>query len=273
MKNRSFRYYGIGLPLFLGWTFAAMCQPVNQNFESTSAPYTAATAPLNVQQVVKRLQENNAERAAALDHYEVTRVYTMQYRGFPGDRNAEMVVNMVYHAPNSKQFTVLSESGSKFIIDHVLKKLLEGEQEAANKENLRQTALTTENYDFTLAGYETSANGGRYVLNLTPKTKNKFLYRGKIWVDAKDFAVRRIEGEPGKNPSFWIKKTDVKHSYMKVGDFWLPAENRTESVIRLGGVADLSIEYKNYKSLETKLPPNAKTVEKHETDPVAAKAQ
>ena len=124
-----------------------------------------------------------------------------------------------------------------------------------------------------LAGYETSADGALYVLNLTPRTKNKFLYRGKIWVDAKDFAVRQIEGEPGKNPSFWIKKTEVKHNYAKIGDFWLPAENRTQSVIRLGGVAYLSIEYKDYKSLETKPLPNAKIMEKHENDPVAAKAQ
>jgi hypothetical protein len=57
----------------------------------------------------------------------------------------------------------------------------------------------------------------------------------------------RIEGEPAKNPSFWIKKTEVKHRYIKVNDFWLPAENRTESVIRLGGKATLSIEYKDYK--------------------------
>jgi hypothetical protein len=273
MKNLSFRY-GIGLPLLLGWSFAAMCQPANQSFDSTSTPYTIATAPLTVQQVVERLQEKNAERAAALDHYQVTRLYSMQYRGFPSDRSAQMVVNMDYHAPNSKQFSVVSESGSKFIIDHVFNKLLEGEQEAGNEENRRQSALTTENYDFTLAAYETSADGGRYVLNLTPRTKNKFLYRGKIWVDAKDFAVRRIEGEPGKNPSFWIKKTDVKHRYVKVGDFWLPAENRTESVIRLGGVAYLSIEYKDYKSLETKAPPDAKTtktMEKLKNDPVSAK--
>jgi hypothetical protein len=82
---------------------------------------------------------------------------------------------------------------------------------------------------------------------LFPKTRNKFLYRGKIWVDAKDFAVVRIEGEPGKSPSFWIKKTEIAHRYVKVNDFWLPAENRTESVIRLGGRAILSIEYKDYR--------------------------
>jgi hypothetical protein len=171
----------------------------------------------------------------------------MQYRGFPSDRDAEMVVEVAYHAPDAKQFSVVSQSGSKFIIDHVFQKLLEGEQEAANEENRRNTALSTENYDFTFAGYEATPDGAQYILNLLPKTRNKFLYRGKIWVDAKDFAVVRIEGEPAKNPSFWIKKTEVKHRYVKVNDFWLPAENHTESVIRLGGRAILSIEYKDYR--------------------------
>jgi len=90
-------------------------------------------------------------------------------------------------------------------------------------------------------------SGALYVLNLLPKTKNKFLYRGKIWVDAKDFAVVRIEGEPARNPSMWIKKTAVDHRYVKVNDFWLPVENHTQSSIRLGGEAILSIDYKDYK--------------------------
>ena len=169
-----------------------MCQTLTYSDDSTSPAYSLSSAPLPVEQVVKRLQEKNAARAAALEQYEVTRVYHMQYRGFPSDRSAEMVVDMAYHAPNSKQFNVVSQSGSKFIIEHVFKRLLEGEEEAANEENRRQTALTTENYNFTLDGYEAAPEGGQYVLNLTPKTRNKFLYRGKIWVDSKVFAVKKI---------------------------------------------------------------------------------
>jgi hypothetical protein len=143
------------------------------------------------------------------------------------------------------------------VIDHVFKKLLEGEQEAASVENRRRTELSTENYDFSFAGYENSPEGGRYILDLQPKTRNKFLCRGKIWVDAKDFAVVRIEGEPGKNPSFWIKKTDIEHRYVKVNDFWLPAEDRTESVIRLGGQATLTIEYRDYRITKSEPLPKA----------------
>ena len=236
----------VGL-LLLGWHMAAICQPLPQGPDAGRSSYSAQNAPLPVEQVAKKLQERNAQRAAALGQFNGTRVYRMQYRGFPSDRDAEMVVDVTYRAPDSKEFSVVSQKGSKFIIDHVFKKLLEGEQEAANEENRRNTALSTENYDFTSAGYENTPNGEQYVLNLLPKTRNKYLYRGKIWVDAKDFAVVRIEGEPARNPSFLIKKTEVKHRYVKVNDFWLPAENHTESVIRLGGRAILSIEYKDYR--------------------------
>jgi hypothetical protein len=237
----------VGSLLLLCWSLAAVCQPLPQERDLVGSSYSVQNAPLPVEQVAKNVQKRNAERAAVLEQFNGTRVYRMQYRGFPSDRDAEMVVNMTYHAPNAKEFSVVSQTGSKFIIDHVFKKLLEGEQEAANEENRWHTALSTENYDFTSAGYEATPDGAQYVLNLLPKTKSKFLYRGKIWVDAKDFAVVRIEGEPAKNPSFWIKKTEVMHRYVKVDDFWLPAENHTESVIRLGGRAILSIEYKDYK--------------------------
>jgi len=236
----------VGVGLLLSLSLGAVCQ-APQGPDSGRSSYSAENAPLSAEQIARKLQERNAQRTAALDQFNGTRIYRMQYRGFPSDRDAEMVVNMTYHAPDGKEFSAVSQTGSKFIIDHVFKKLLEGEQEAANEENRRNSALNTDNYEFTSAGYETTPDGAEYVLNLLPRTKNKFLYRGKIWVDAKDFAVVRIEGEPARNPSWWIKKTEVRHRYVKVNDFWLPAENHTESVMRLGGNAVLSIEYKDYR--------------------------
>jgi outer membrane lipoprotein-sorting protein len=247
MRRARVRREVVGGLLLLGWSLAAVCQPLVEERDSGGSANSAQNAPLPVEQVARKLQERNAQRAAALEQFNGTRVYRMQYRGFPSDRDAEMVVKVTYNAPDSKEFTVVSQTGSKLIIDRVFKKLLESEQEAANEENRRNSALSSENYDFTAAGYETTPDGAQYVLNLLPKTRNKFLYRGRIWVDARDFAVVRIEGEPAKNPSFWIKKTDVTHRYVKVNDFWLPAENHTESVIRLGGRAILSIEYKDYR--------------------------
>src|SRR5215472_2531975 len=229
----------------------ALCALPSISAQQTVQLTTAAQGQsLSLDQILNNLEQRNAQRAAALEQFEGTRVYRMEYHGFPSDRDAEMVVKVNFHAPSAKQFTVVSETGSKFVIDHIFKKLMEGELEASQGDNRDDVALTRKNYDFELAGFETAPDGGRYVLKLLPRTRNKFLYRGTIWIDAKDFAVVRIEGEPGKNPSMWIKKTDIKHSYKKVNDFWLPAENHTESFIRLGGKATLSIEYEDYKIIK-----------------------
>jgi hypothetical protein len=85
-----------------------------------------------------------------------------------------------------------------------------------------------------------------FVLQAEPRRKNKFLFRGLVWVDAGDYAVARIDGEPAKNPSFWISKTTIYHRYLKVGDFWLPAQNVSRTEVLLGGTATLSIEYQDY---------------------------
>jgi len=229
-----------------------VCVPCAMTAQQNADPVQSTQpTPLGLEQVLANLEQRNAQRTAALQQFEGKRTYRMQYRGFPSDRDAEMVVKVNFRAPSSKEFTVLSQTGSKFVIDHIFKKLLEGEQEALKEENRHETALTRQNYDFELVGYDPTPDGGQYVLKLLPKSKNKFLYRGKIWVDAKDFAVVRIEGEPGKNPSMWIKKTGIAHKYVKVDGFWLPAENHTESFIRLGGKATLSIEYQDYKIIKS----------------------
>lgn len=220
--------------------------------ESVSTQADAPQKPaLTADQIVSRMQEKNHERELALRKLQGTRFYRVEYRGFFGNREAEAVVGYNFASPDNKEFVVVSQSGSKFIFEHVIKGLLDGEKEAATPENRSRTALSPRNYDFTLDDEETAREASRYVLKVIPKNDNKFLYRGKIWIDASDFAVARIEGEPAKTPSFWVKKSEVRHWYEKVGDFWLPAENKTESAIRLGGRALLSIEYKDYKLTET----------------------
>lgn len=201
---------------------------------------------MSTEQVVETLVQRNLERARTLTAYQGVRTYRLDYHGFPGSRNAEMVVDVKYQSPGTKEFTVRSTTGSKLIIEKVFQKLLESEKEALSEDNQARVALNNENYIFTSDGYETTPSGGQYVLSVKPRTKNKFLYSGRIWINAEDFAVVRMEGEPAKNPSFWTKETKIEQVYTKVGDFWLPASNRSTSNIRLGGRALLNIEYRDY---------------------------
>jgi len=243
--------------LFLSLTLSLLCAALamaslgapaaSAQQADPAAAVDAQKPPLTVDEVVSRMVARNREREEALRKFQGTRVYSLKYTGFFGTHSAEMTVNVNYRSPDNKEFTIVSQSGSKFIVDHVLKGLLQGEKEAANPENKERTTLNASNYDFTFAGYDTSQGTPQYVLAVKPRKDTKFVYRGKIWVDGKDFAVTRIQAEPAKSPSFWVKKSEVNHHYEKVDRFWLPAENKTESWIRMGGRAVLSIEYQDYK--------------------------
>ena len=193
------------------------------------------------------MTENNRKRKQELQSYTGQREYHLLYTGFPGRREADLVVEVTYEAPARKEFRVISESGSRWMINRVFKRLLETEEEAADEKYQQRTALTEDNYEFELFGQELVDDRPCYVLRVEPKTANKLLYRGKIWVDAADYALSKIEGEPAKLPSFWISKTIVHHSYRKVGEFWLPARNESNTDVRLGGHATLSIQYGDYK--------------------------
>src|SRR5258708_33677202 len=97
--------------------------------DSGALSSSIASEPLSADQVVDNLVRRNQERAQALLHSEATRVYHLVYRGFPGNREAEMSVEATYTSPSSKEFKVVSQSGSKLVQDRVFKKLLDSEKE------------------------------------------------------------------------------------------------------------------------------------------------
>jgi outer membrane lipoprotein-sorting protein len=224
----------------LGVAQAAAAQP-------SDTPAANPQSRMSVEEIVTNLVQRNLERARALGAYQGTRVYRLEYRGFPGSRSAEMTVDVKYRTPGTKEFSIRSEKGSQLIIERVFKRMLQSEKEAVSEENQSRIALNNDNYRFTLAGYESAPAGSSYILSVEPRTNNKLLYRGRIWVDAEDFAVVRIEAAPAKNPSFWTKETRIEQVYTKVGDFWLPASNRSSSAIRLGGQANFTIDYHDYQ--------------------------
>jgi hypothetical protein len=210
-------------------------------------PRDGIAAPPSLSEIVDNMTEKNAERTKALEHYRGMRTYQLDYKGFPKNMQAEMVVELSYDAPATEEFTIISQSGPKWMIDRVLKRLLETERESKQGENREHVEVDAENYNFTLLDSHNTEGACPYVLGVEPKVATKFLFRGRVWVDAKDFAVCRIEAEPAQNPSFWIKKTAIHHSYVKIGDFWLPAENKSVSDIRIGGHATLTIRYDHYE--------------------------
>jgi hypothetical protein len=118
---------------------------------------------------------------------------------------------------------------------------MDSEKEASQDKTA--TALTAANYKFRLAGSEILAGRPAYILDVEPLVATKFLYRGKVWVDAAEFALVKFEAEPAKSPSFLISRTQIHQSFAKTGDFWLPEQNRSETKVRVGGTAVFNIDY------------------------------
>ena len=82
---------GVQLLMWVGAWQVAGAQP----------SYAAAIEPrsaLTTEQVVDNLVRRNVERAQALEGYQGTRIYRLEYHGFPASRSAEMVVDARYIA-------------------------------------------------------------------------------------------------------------------------------------------------------------------------------
>jgi hypothetical protein len=213
------------------------------------AQQATVTAPMSADEVMQRVAQMTDQRTSALEAYTSIRSYHLECHGL-SHKTADMVVRAEYDAPNKKVFTIVSESGSGTVRSHVFKKLLEAEQESMREENQARTALTPQNYTFQLADYQKIDGSEFYVLEARPLTKNKFLFRGRLWVDARAFAITQIQGEPAVNPSWWTVKTDFKRNYQEIGSFWLPESNESETKVRIFGTAVLTIKYGEYQVTE-----------------------
>jgi outer membrane lipoprotein-sorting protein len=192
--------------------------------------------------VVAKMMQFDAQRQSQLTGYSATRRYVAVNK----NRRAEMLVHVDCASDGAKQFTLLSEEGSGSIRKHVFHKLLSEETEASLHGTRNGTRLIPANYDFQVVGQEKLETGPAYVLQVSPKTANKYLIDGKIWVDANDYSIVRIEGQPARNPSFWVRSVHFVHTYQKVGPFWFASATRTKSEIRIFGSSELTIENSDY---------------------------
>jgi hypothetical protein len=166
-------------------------------------------------------------RARDLHGFTGKRIYKFQYRGFPVDKDAVLVVALRLYATGAKQFDVISESGFKMIVNRVIKRLLESERINSLPQNQSSVAVTPENFRFELLGMAHGSHGDCYRMRVEPLHDSKYLFRGEIWVDVADYAVDRIDAELAKNPALWIiRRAHLQSYYEKIGEFWVPAFNR-----------------------------------------------
>ena len=163
------------------------------------------------------------------------------------NKRAEMQVSVAGDPDGTKHFEVVSEDGWKPAHKHVFRKMLESEIETSLPNSRSKTRLVPENYQFNLLGYEYREGRPVYIIEALPKRNDKYLFRGRICVDAQDYAVARIEGEPAKNASFWIHSTHFVAQYQRSGPFWYPTSTTSVTEARVFGTTEVNIHYFDYR--------------------------
>jgi hypothetical protein len=200
---------------------------------------------LTLQQVLKRMEEQDQLRSGSLARYTCFRRYLLENQRF--HTTAEISVRMTYSYPGRKEFEVISERGPSIIRQRVLRRMIEAEAEANGDDVREHTRITPLNYDFQLVGVDILQGRRSYVLEVTPKASNKFSIRGRIWVDSEDFAIVRVKAAPAKSPSVWIRNTQVVQQYERLGPVWLPLFNHSETDSLAFGRTDVTIDSWDYE--------------------------
>jgi hypothetical protein len=213
-----------------------------------SATSTVAqdTSMLPASEIVARMVAHDAQRLASLEGYAGMRRYILVNEHM--HKRAEMLVRVQGDLDGTKHFEIVSEEGWKAAHKHVLHKMLESESETSSPEARTKSRLSTDNYEFQIVGSEKTGDRTTYVIDATPKRREKYLFQGRIWVDAEDYTLVRAEGNPAKNPSFWTKSVHFVHTYQKSGEFWFPLSTESVTEARIFGTTDLTIQYFDYRS-------------------------
>jgi len=194
--------------------------------------------------IIATMLERNRMRNERLQRYSAVRTYEL--RNLQGKLAAQTVVRVDYEAPDKKKFDKTSERGSGIVRHLVFDRLLQSEGETSSGMEHHNSAITKANYAFALVGEEEVGPYRCFVLTATPKRKDKYLFEGKIWIDAIDFAIVKIAGQPARKPSFWVNRAEFVREYQRIDGFWLPFRDETFVEVKVYGRKVFTVDHQQY---------------------------
>ncbi len=195
----------------------------------------------DLNRILQRLEEVQHQDPAQSRPYEVRREYKV-FRGYDKQPTSEVIAQINFVPPDMKTYKIIQTRGNSRG-EKIVRELLDRETESAKKG--LGSEITRANYDFVFLRQENFGVVPEYVLRIVPKRKDKYLLRGRIWVDESTYRIRRIEGVPAKSPSLWIKGIHITLQYAELGGMWVPVSFDAIATVRFLGeytLAGLNIQ-------------------------------
>jgi hypothetical protein len=154
-----------------------------------------------------------------------------------------------FHALRSiSRLGQITYNGLRFIGDNTIKndviaRYLRAENET---KNVRQLAVTPENYKFKYKGMNAADGHLVHVFQVEPRKKSVGLFKGELWLDAQTCLPVRESGRFVKNPSVFLKKIQFVRQYEIRDGIAIPRHIESTVDTRLWGPAEMSIEFSNF---------------------------
>lgn len=148
------------------------------------------------------------------------------------------------------QWTLVSEGGSGYIRDKVLRRALDAERDAVAKNDSTNAALSKANYVFDnrVGPADGDVPVGLARVSITPKRKDTLLVDGHVWLAAADGDLLQVDGRLSKSPSFWTRSVDVMRRYARISGVRVPVEMTSTADVRLAGTSSFRMTYR-YESI------------------------
>ena len=194
-----------------------------------SALATSKTPPIET--IIACIAQARAENQTRFRSYIVTRDYKLFGKN-RAKTESQVIADITFVPPATKQYAIQKTDGTGFG-ETIVRRMLTSEVEIAK--DYASTDFSSDNYDFRFILAENVGGRRCYLLELLPKRKDKNLLRGNIWVDAETYLPRRIEGEPVKTPSWWLRNLHIELSYGEVGGMWLQTALEATAAVRILG--------------------------------------
>lgn len=138
------------------------------------------------------------------------------------------------------RYQIVSEGGSAYIANRVLKAALAGEQALWNGSLSGRSTLTTANYEFVAASRDA---GGLMRVTMKPKRKDELLVDGVIILTPDTGDLLRVEGRLAKSPSFWTGRIDVVRTYDRIDGVRVPVRTESVAQVKLAGASRFAMSY------------------------------
>jgi hypothetical protein len=210
---------------------------------------TSLAQQLDQTAVIQQVDAAVKARVDSIAGYTVTEHYAVYRNNDESHPAAEMTVKTTYTKETGKSYAILSESGSAFIRNHVLRSLLDNEKNI-NLPGIREHSwFTSANYQMQLKPGGVQRLDGRdcRALAITPRHKATNMIVGTLWVDAKDGSIVQIEGSATQSPSIFTGPAQVLRQYVSLNGFGMATQARAVSDSFLLGRTVVTIDYRDYQ--------------------------